>query len=144
MDIDFSKWVGQSEARRAELRARGEVVPDDEVLPFGQSTYGHNFSMDKALKTLNEKELYKRVTCSICSDIPVDPMKTDVSAPKIGDNSPGAGRSTLTAFVIVRPYLLPRLPRCILPRVGRPRERVHDLPRMRSRLSQNRESQAAW
>ncbi|PBP21187.1 hypothetical protein BUE80_DR007992 [Diplocarpon rosae] len=70
-------WVEQSEARRAERRQRGEVVPDEEMLPFGRSDYGHNFNMEKALKTLDEEELFKRVTCSICSDFPMEPMRTD-------------------------------------------------------------------
>ncbi|KAI6708159.1 hypothetical protein JHW43_009312 [Diplocarpon mali] len=70
-------WVEQSETRRAERRERGDLVPDDEMLPFGRSDYGHNFSIEKALRTLDEEELFKRVTCSICSDFPMDPRKTD-------------------------------------------------------------------
>ncbi|KAI9051714.1 hypothetical protein LZ554_004754 [Drepanopeziza brunnea f. sp. 'monogermtubi'] len=70
-------WVEQSEARRNERRDRGEDVPDDEMLPFGRSDYGREFNMEKVLKTLNEQELYGRVTCSICSDLPIDPTQTD-------------------------------------------------------------------
>ncbi|KAH7309256.1 SNF2 family N-terminal domain-containing protein [Rhexocercosporidium sp. MPI-PUGE-AT-0058] len=70
-------WVETSEASRAEARDRGEDLPDDEMLPFGQSSYGHTFDMDRALKTLNETELYERVTCSLCSDVPIEPLKTD-------------------------------------------------------------------
>ena len=47
--------------------------------PFGQSSFGHSFDMNKPLGTLDEGVLYKRVTCSICSDFPTEPMKTDVS-----------------------------------------------------------------
>lgn len=49
----------------------------DELMPFGQSNYGHKFSMDMALKTLSEKDLYQRVTCGICSDVPTNPCKAD-------------------------------------------------------------------
>ncbi|KAK0112612.1 hypothetical protein ONS95_014355 [Cadophora gregata] len=70
-------WVETSEAHRAEARARGEVVPDDEMLPFGQSSFGHTFDMEQPLGTLDEGELYKRVTCSLCSDVPTEPLKTD-------------------------------------------------------------------
>ncbi|PVH71787.1 hypothetical protein DL98DRAFT_613085 [Cadophora sp. DSE1049] len=70
-------WVETSEAHRTEARERGEDVPDDEMLPFGQSSFGHTFDMDKPLGTLDEGVLYKRVTCSLCSDVPTEPMKTD-------------------------------------------------------------------
>ncbi|KAH6718269.1 SNF2 family N-terminal domain-containing protein [Leptodontidium sp. MPI-SDFR-AT-0119] len=70
-------WVETSEASRAEAQARSEDVPDDEMLSFGQSSYGHTFDMDRVLKTLNETELYERVTCSLCSDVPIEPLKTD-------------------------------------------------------------------
>lgn len=74
-----NQWVETSEAARAEARARGEDVPDDEMLPFGQSSFGHSFDMNKPLGTLDEGVLYKRVTCSICADFPTEPVKTDVS-----------------------------------------------------------------
>ncbi|KAG4442544.1 hypothetical protein IFR05_001956 [Cadophora sp. M221] len=70
-------WVETSEASRVEAKSRGEDVPDDEMLPFGQSSYGYTFDMDRVLKTLNETELYERVTCSLCSDVPIEPLKTD-------------------------------------------------------------------
>ena len=76
-------WVSQSEEERKkaqEAKEKGEVVPDSlETMPFGRSTYGHKFRMDKALGTLKEKELYSRVVCCICSDIPSVPTATDVS-----------------------------------------------------------------
>lgn len=74
--------VETSQAQYDEALARGEAIPDDQMLPFGQSSYGRTFDMDRALKTLNETELYNRVTCSLCSDIPNEPMKTDVSLSK--------------------------------------------------------------
>jgi hypothetical protein len=48
-------------------------------MPFGISTFGHEFNIDKALKTLSEKDMYSRVTCSLCLDLPRQPMMTDVS-----------------------------------------------------------------
>jgi hypothetical protein len=69
-------WVEQSEERRAAARERGEE--EDVMIPFGQGNFGHKFSMDKALKTLNEKALFERVTCSACSDVPDNAVKTDV------------------------------------------------------------------
>ena len=47
---------------------------------FGAGDFGHSFEMGKALKTLSEEDMYARVTCSICSDLPRVPMLTDVSA----------------------------------------------------------------
>ncbi|KAH7409732.1 SNF2 family N-terminal domain-containing protein [Cadophora sp. MPI-SDFR-AT-0126] len=70
-------WVETSDAHGAEALARGEDAPDDEMLPFGQSSFGHTFDMDRPLGTLDEGALYKRVTCSICSDFPTEPRKTD-------------------------------------------------------------------
>jgi hypothetical protein len=70
-------WVEQSEKRRKAARERGEE--EDVMLPFGQGSFGHAFSMDKALKTLSEKELFQRVVCSTCADIPDKAVKTDVS-----------------------------------------------------------------
>ena len=85
-------WVNDAEARRDAARKsaekRGEeyvegmemgVGEDDEELPFGQGSFGHRFSMQAALKTLSEKELFMRVVCSTCADVPVNAHKTDVS-----------------------------------------------------------------
>lgn len=47
----------------------------DELMPFGQSKYGHKFNIDKAISTLSERELMLRVTCGLCSDMPIDPVK---------------------------------------------------------------------
>ena len=68
-------WVKENEQNRQEAAARGEEY---NMLPFGQGDFGYNFDICKALKTLNEKELFKRATCSICSDLPVDSKMTDV------------------------------------------------------------------
>jgi hypothetical protein len=86
-------WVQDAQARRDALRAAaeergeefvegmlGEDGEDMEELPFGQGDFGHRFSMDKALKTLSEKELFKRVVCSSCADVPQNAHKTDVSS----------------------------------------------------------------
>jgi hypothetical protein len=77
-------WVTQSEAERRvakEARERGEIVPDaPEIMPFGRGDYGYNFKMDKALASLSEEELFKRVVCGVCSDIPGQPTETDVSS----------------------------------------------------------------
>jgi len=75
-------WVCQSEEERKkaqEAKERGEAVPESlETMQFGRSDYGHKFRMDKALVTLGEKELYSRVVCCLCSDIPSVPTATDV------------------------------------------------------------------
>lgn len=67
-------WVEKSEAERQAARDRGE-----EMLPFGKGDYGHKFSFDKALSSLSDEQLFARVTCSLCSDLPASPVKTDVS-----------------------------------------------------------------
>jgi hypothetical protein len=85
-------WVEDATARREAARRaaeeRGEeyvegmemgVGEDSEEMPFGQGNFGHRFSMQEALKTLSEKELFKRVLCSACADVPDKPMRTDVS-----------------------------------------------------------------
>jgi hypothetical protein len=74
-------WATNNEEERQAARDRGEEVPDGEAMPYGQGNYGHHFEMTKALRTLNEEELYSRVTCSLCSDLPRQPMMTDVSSP---------------------------------------------------------------
>ncbi|PMD36328.1 hypothetical protein L207DRAFT_435119 [Hyaloscypha variabilis F] len=83
-------WVEDATARREAARRaaeeRGEeyvegmemgVGEDSEEMPFGQGNFGHRFSMQEALKTLSEKELFKRVLCSACADVPDKPMRTD-------------------------------------------------------------------
>jgi hypothetical protein len=73
-------WVEDAELRRKAVESGEESIGEDfEELPFGQGDFGHQFSMKGALKTLSEKELFKRVTCSMCADMPLEPMKTDVS-----------------------------------------------------------------
>ena len=73
-------WVEQSEADREAVRASGETAAEPgEVMPFGRSDYGHSFVINKPLSTLSEKDLYSRVTCSRCSDIPIQPTQTSVS-----------------------------------------------------------------
>ena len=76
-------WVTQSEEERQAARDRGEEVDEigqiGDSMPFGISDYGHAFKIDRALKTLSEKDMYSRVTCSLCSDLPRSPMLTDVS-----------------------------------------------------------------
>ena len=82
-------WVEDSEKHRKAARERGgaegiilgEDGEDMEEEPFGQGDFGHRFNMDKPLKTLSEKELYKRVACGLCSDVPENAQKTDVSCP---------------------------------------------------------------
>lgn len=77
--IDDHQWVEESEARRNTLRQQCQDIPNDEMLPFGRSTYGLEFHMDKVLDSLDEVELFERVSCSICGDVPLTPMQTDVS-----------------------------------------------------------------
>ncbi|KAI9649741.1 hypothetical protein NHQ30_002322 [Ciborinia camelliae] len=67
-------WVSQSEEERAAARARGERGA--EAIPFGLSEFGESFQFDKALDSLNDEELYTRITCHICSDVPNQPVIT--------------------------------------------------------------------
>jgi hypothetical protein len=50
-------------------------------MPFGVGKFGHEFKLDEALKSLSEKDMFKRVVCGVCSDIPQDPQQTDVRPP---------------------------------------------------------------
>jgi len=70
-------WVTESEEERAEAIARGEKGA--EAFPFGLSKFGESFKFDSALDSLNEEELYTRITCHLCSDVPNEPVITDVS-----------------------------------------------------------------
>jgi hypothetical protein len=74
-------WVEQSEAEREAAKAMGEDVKAGELIPFGRSDYGHSFNIDKALGTLSEQEMFDRVVCGLCQDVPLVPVKTDVSRP---------------------------------------------------------------
>lgn len=68
-------WVEKSEEERQAARDRGE-----EMLPFGRGEYGHVFTMEKALSSLSERQLFDRVVCGHCADVPMDATKTDVSS----------------------------------------------------------------
>ncbi|TGO68172.1 hypothetical protein BOTNAR_0029g00400 [Botryotinia narcissicola] len=70
-------WVTESEEERAETIARGEKGA--EAIPFGLSKFGESFKFDSALDSLNEEELYTRITCHLCSDVPNEPVITDCS-----------------------------------------------------------------
>ncbi|KAF7947862.1 hypothetical protein EAE96_008939 [Botrytis aclada] len=70
-------WVTESEEERAEAIARGEKGA--EAIPFGLSKFGESFKFDSALDSLNEEELYTRITCHLCSDVPNEPVITDCS-----------------------------------------------------------------
>lgn len=113
-------WVEDAEARRkarAEALESGKEVPDlgegdgedMEELPFGQGDFGYRFNMDKAIKTLSEKELYNRVVCSKCADFPENAHKTDVGV---------LSRSSFvhTNKKLVRTHLLLRLHYVLHPR----------------------------
>ncbi|TGO11526.1 hypothetical protein BTUL_0107g00100 [Botrytis tulipae] len=69
-------WVTESEEERAEAIARGEKGA--EAIPFGLSKFGESFKFDSALDSLNEEELYTRITCHLCSDVPNEPVITDM------------------------------------------------------------------
>ena len=67
-------WVSQGN------KASGEPSEESAAdLPFGKSTYGHTFNIDKYIKSLEESDPLSRVICSLCFDIPKDPQITDVS-----------------------------------------------------------------
>ncbi|CAD6448459.1 19c1cb6b-239e-4802-8012-564b4d8d53ef [Sclerotinia trifoliorum] len=70
-------WVAQSEEERAEAKAKGEKGA--EAIPFGISKFGESFKFDSALDSLNEEELYTRITCHLCSDVPNEPIITTCS-----------------------------------------------------------------
>ncbi|ESZ97694.1 hypothetical protein SBOR_1881 [Sclerotinia borealis F-4128] len=67
-------WVSQSEEEREAAMARGEKGA--EAIPFGLSNFGESFHFDKALDSLNDEELYTRITCHLCSDVPNQPIIT--------------------------------------------------------------------
>jgi hypothetical protein len=125
-------WVEDAEARRkarAEAKERGEEVPelgegdgeDIEELPFGQGDFGYRFNMDKAIKTLSEKELYNRVVCSKCADFPENAHKTDVGVL--------SNPSFLhTNKKIVRTHLLLRLHNGLYPRPNCQKRQCRSLP----------------
>jgi hypothetical protein len=46
---------------------------------FGKGDYGHRFDVDKVLRSLSEHQLFERVVCGICRDLPVRAVQTDVS-----------------------------------------------------------------
>ena len=50
-------------------------------MDFGKGDYGHQFDVDKVLSSLSEQQLFERVVCGICRDLPVSAMQTDVSTP---------------------------------------------------------------
>lgn len=70
-------WVAQRENDRHIAKMNGQEE-SGEAKPFGISEFGSKFQFDKALDTLNQKELYSRITCNICSDVPTDPFITSV------------------------------------------------------------------
>lgn len=95
-------WVQSEEDRKKAQEARdsGKDVPQNlEAMPFGRGTYGHKFTMDKALKTLNSVELFERLVCPLCSDLPMAPTVTEVS--HIANSY-----SHLLIYVKVWPYIL--------------------------------------
>lgn len=75
-------WVKKSEERNAPdtlgLYAGTIGGENEEVMPFGKSKYGHKFNFDKAVCSLDEKALFARVTCGICSDVPRQPSQLEV------------------------------------------------------------------
>jgi hypothetical protein len=70
-------WVTQSEEERRVARENGQE-DSAKTKPFGISEFGSRFQFDKALDTLNHEELYSRITCNICSDVPTNPVITSV------------------------------------------------------------------
>jgi len=90
-------WVNQSVQARNLIAASGtdpaivengaanndvitNIFADQEAgvpMRFGSSTYGHTFDMQKAFKSLNEKDLWSRETCRLCTDVPSRARITD-------------------------------------------------------------------
>jgi hypothetical protein len=50
------------------------------MMPFGRGDYGSTFNFLHTLTNLSDDDLLGRVVCYLCSDIPLDPVKTDVSS----------------------------------------------------------------
>ncbi|KUJ16639.1 uncharacterized protein LY89DRAFT_647352 [Mollisia scopiformis] len=68
-------WVEQSERHRQNAHDTGEEVGF--AAPFGRGDYGANFDFAPALDNLDEKDLFARVVCCVCTDVPVGAVKTD-------------------------------------------------------------------
>ena len=49
----------------------------DMPMRFGSSNFGYEFNMKKAFKSLNEKNLWSREICRLCSDLPSRAQSTD-------------------------------------------------------------------
>ena len=143
-------WVKDAQAKRDAARKAAEekgeeyiegmemgVGEDDEEMPFGQGTFGHRFSMQEAMKTLSEKELFRRVVCSTCSDVPVNPHKTDVRPLSVLPL-----RLYNDTDETVRTHLLPRLHNLVHPRPYRGVRRRSGLPLVPSLRPHLRESRA--
>ena len=79
-------WVDKNDEATEAAREKGEEL--GESMPFGISKFGHEFNIDKALKTLSEKDMYSRVTCGLCSDLPRQPTMTDVSSLLVSNSLP--------------------------------------------------------
>ncbi len=45
-----------------------------ELVPFGRGKFGADFEMGHFLGSLNEKELFDRVVCKLCGDLPRSPQ----------------------------------------------------------------------
>ena len=73
-------WVDEGEKERAERAARGESVGLD-TMDFGISDFGKSFRFDKPIASLNAQDMFNRVLCVLCADMPTDALITDVRHP---------------------------------------------------------------
>lgn len=65
------QWVEDSQAKKANSQNLQTASG------FGKGAFGASFSLGTALSTLNEKELYARLQCGLCGDVPTEPMQID-------------------------------------------------------------------
>ncbi|CZR69452.1 related to protein RIS1 [Phialocephala subalpina] len=68
-------WVEHADKTRSERFMGGEE--GEETLPFGRGDYGHNFNFTGAMGSLSEEQMFRRVVCGICADMPMGPVRTD-------------------------------------------------------------------
>lgn len=65
------QWVEDSQAKKAN-RQYAQTNSG-----FGKGAFGSSFSLATALGTLKEKELFARLRCGICEDVPTQPVQID-------------------------------------------------------------------
>ena len=73
MHRQLRKWIDKEHNLRSRAAESGSER-------FGQSQFGYAFDMDAELAELEARASIEDVICRICSELPVNPKITDVSA----------------------------------------------------------------